>query len=787
MTGGFFIKKNLLLSMNAPKFLQLYFILFCVLTIPFLWSGRDPYFPDKDQDKKYLHQADSLLKLLSLEEKAGQMTNIGLTALTQGPFWTNADTLILDTAKMQQLLLLQHVGSVQNKGVYPPGTREWYRIIKTIQDYTLSNATHKIPILFGIDAVHGANYTAGSTLFPHQMGLAATWNPELAKACGEITAYELRASSTFWNYAPVLDISTQALWGRIIETFGEDTYLASAMGNAFIQGSQGLSFSDSTKVAVCLKHFVGYGSPYNGKDRSTAYIPENHLRQYYIEPFRQAIENGALSIMANSGAVNGIPGHADHYLLTTILKEELDFKGFVISDWNDIERLSTTHFVAENKREAAKIAVMAGIDMCMVPYDASFAEDIIDLVKKGEIPIERIDDAVRRILFAKFKLGLFNSCYNNPESYPLFGSVEFAHKSYLTAIESVTLLKNINNTLPLQKVSKKIFITGPAANLLTSLNGPWSRTWAGNDTTYDDKGKKTFLQAMQDMYGTENIIYSQGTLYEGDVENEKALLKKARKSDIIFVCLGEAPLTEKPSDINDLNLPDNQIELVKRLHKSGKPIVLILLQGRPRIIREIEPLASAILHAYWPGNEGGRALASLIKGNEVPSGKLPYTYPRYPASLQTYQHKGSDKLDSSFGMNAFDPQWQFGYGLSYSNFSFGNLSVMPQELNGNEDITVSITIRNTSLYPAKEVVQLYIRDLYASVSPDDRKLVAFKKVFLQPNESQIVLFTIPASSLSFVNPQNQQIAEKGEFEILAGSNPSELLSVKLFLNKTLKF
>ena len=748
-----------------------------------LFGGCGPAGPEV-YDDVHLRRADSLLQLLSLEEKAGQMTNVGLTALTQGPFWNDYDTLLLDEEKMQHLLIENHVGSIQNKGIYPPSREEWHRLIKSLQQFVLENSRHQIPLLFGIDAVHGATYTAGSTIFPHQIALAASWNPELARITGEITAYEMQASSQPWNYSPTLDVSMQPLWGRMAETFGEDTYMHEVMGRAFTEGQQGHSLSDTTRVAVCAKHFVGYGTPFSGKDRSPAYIPEHYLRQYYIEPFRAAIEQGAITVMLNSGSVNGIPGHADKYLITDVLKGELGLKGFVLSDWEDVGRLATMHNVAHDSKEAAKIAVMAGVDMSMVPYDASFATHIIELVNEGEIPMSRIDDAVRRILYVKFKLGLFEQPWNDPSGYTKFGSEEFAHESYNAALEAITLLKNENELLPIKDKSTRFLVTGPGSDALTALNGPWSRTWAGDDPTYDDPGKKTILEAMQDMYGAPNIIHTPGTDYEGEVESRNHLLAKASDADVIMVCLGERPATEKPSDIDELDLPANQLELVKRLHESGKPIILVTLQGRPRIIREIEPLADAIFHAYWPGHEGGRALATLIQGKVSPSGKLPYTWPRYSGTLHTYQHKGSDKLDGEFGDGGFNPQWEFGHGLSYTNFTYNELTLSTDTVNTGEDIVVNIKLRNTGPYNGKEVVQVYLRDLVASVTPDDRKLVAFEKVHLAAWETTTLEFVINYDDLKFVDFNNQWIAERGEFEILVGGNPDRLNKSGFFYTGT---
>ena len=758
-----------------------YLRLLPVLCVLFLVGSCRPLSKEVFYDVHF-QRADSLLQLLTLEEKAGQMTNLGLTALTEGPFWNDFDTLVLDTAKMRHFLKDVHIGSIQNKGIYPPTKEEWHRIIKTIQNYIAENSRHNIPIIYGMDAMHGAHYTAGSTLFPHQIGLAASWNPEFARIMGEITAYEMRASSQPWNFAPVLDVSMQPLWGRIYETFGEDTRINSVMGKAFVDGQQGNSIADTTRVAVCLKHFIGYGTPLSGKDRSPAYIPEHYLRQYYLDPFREAIDAGALTVMLNSGSVNGIPGHADKYFITDILKGELGLKGFVISDWQDVDRLVSMHHVAKDTREAVKIAVNAGLDMSMTPYDAEFAEHVVDLVNSGEIPMSRIDDAVRRILYVKFKLGLFESSYHDPSGFEKFGSEEFAEQSYLAALESITLLKNEEQRLPLAP-GTRILLSGPGADALTALNGPWSRTWAGDDPSYDDDGKKTLLEALQDVYGEQYVKYTPGTDYEGDVESEIHLLNAARNADVIILALGERPATEKPSDIEELDLPPNQVELVKRLHKSGKPIVLVFLQGRPRVIRRIEPLADAILMAYWPGHEGGRALASILSGQTNPSSKLPYTWPRYSGSLYTYQHKGSDRLGKTFDMDGFNPQWEFGFGLSYTTFGYDQLELSQDTIRSNEDLSVTVRVTNTGNVPGKEVVQLYIRDLVASIKPDNRKLIGFDKVFLEPGQSKTIGFTITYHDLKFVNLDHEWIAEKGDFDVMVGGKPGNMLTERFFLNK----
>ncbi len=610
--------------------------------------------PSSELDRR----VETLLSKMTLEEKAGQMTNISLMALAKGDFWMRRDTVELDTAKLNDMLLRHHVGSVQNLGTYPFSPQEWRKNIAQVQEVATKQSRLGIPILYGIDAVHGANYTKGSTLFPHQLALAATWNPELAETTGAITSYEIKTSGIPWNYAPVLDVSKQPLWGRIFETFGEDTHLTSVMGNAYIKGAQGDDISNNEKSAICLKHFLGYGTPANGKDRSPTLLPERILRQYYLPPFEAAIKNGALTVMLNSGSVNGIPSHADHYLVTDILKGELGFEGFTISDWEDVMNLVKTHQVAKDEKEAVKISVNAGMDMCMEPYDASFAEYLIELVQEGEVPQSRVDDAVRRILKVKMKLGLFEKPMTDPDLYDKFGSEEFAEKSYEAALECLTLLKNENDFLPLSK-DKKVLVTGVGANSFNYLNGAWSRTWGGHETDFNDEGKKTVLEAIQDKIGKENVAFVEGTAYDEDINTSNAA-QAARNVDYVVIVLGEKPATEKPSDIDDLTMPQAQLDLVKAIAKTGKPIVLVLVEARPRIISEIEPLVESVLMAYLPGSEGGRAIAEVLFGDFNPCGKLPITYPKYTGSIWAYDHTKADERDGGFGFDAFHPQYEFG-------------------------------------------------------------------------------------------------------------------------------
>ncbi len=725
------------------------------------------------------NKIEELIQQMTLEEKVGQMTNIGLTAVCKGPFWSNADSLEIDIEKLNKLILKYHIGSIQNKGKYPPTKEEWYNIISQIQDFTLEKSRLKIPILFGNDGVHGANYTASSTLFPHQIACAATWNAKHAEKMGEITAYEMRASSIPWNYAPVLDISLQPLWGRIFETFGEDTYLTTQMTNSFIKGSQGNSLSDNTKAAVCLKHFIGYGNPNNGKDRGTANIVENELRQYYLPPFEEGIRSGAKTIMINSGSVNGIPGLVNHHLITDLLKGELEFHGFVISDWDDLTKLVYAHNVAKDNKEAAKLAVLAGMDMCMVPYNESFAIDIVELVKQGEIPIERIDDAVRRILKVKFELGLFEKPYTSPEQYPLFASEEFSNASYEAAKECITLLKNENETLPIDK-TKKILVCGPTANSINFLNGAWSRTWSGQEENYNDTNKATILDAIIEKAGKNNVHYGQGTSFTEDINIDSTVFL-SQECDIIIACIGEKPATEKPSDIEELELSEVQLKLIKNLAATGKPIVLLLLEGRPRIIREIEVLSKAIIMAYLPGQEGGKAIADLLFGDCNPSGRLPYTYPRYSGSILKYNYKGMDAMDKEFSLGGFNPQYEFGEGLSYTSFEYSEPTLSDSIFSKGDTITIEVEITNTGEIFGKEVIQLYTRDHFATISPDIKRLARFKKIGLKAGESKSIKFKLSTDDFAFVGTDNKWITEPGEFSILIGGRPSELQTKSFFL------
>lgn len=713
-----------------------------------------------------------LLVQMTLKEKVGQMLNIGLPAVLTGDYWDVRDSATFDAKRLRKFIVEYAAGSIHNTPGYPAQKEDWHRILKVIQDSAMQHSRLKIPVLYGIDNIHGANYVNGSTLLPHQIALAATWNPELSKINGAITSYESRAASLPWNFNPNADVAMSPLWGRIAESFGEDPYLISEMTSAYIKGSQEKGLQDARSTAVCLKHFIGYGAGRNGKDRANALIPENNLRTYFLPPFETAVKNGAMGVMISSNAVNGIPCHINSYYINDILKGELGFKGVVISDFSDVDYLVDAHQSAKNKREATKMAVNAGLDMIMNPFDVDIVDIIIDLVEKNEIPMSRIDDATSRVLRLKFMLNLFEVPYSNPNNYPEFASEKHIKSNYETASEAITLLKNTNSILPLSS-SKKILVTGYASNSINVLNGAWSRSFLGRDTTYNDPSKLTILDAIIKQVGTSNVEFTAGTDYLEDINSDLAV-KKAKNADYIVVCVGEIPATEKPSDINELDLPFAQQELVKKLSKTGKPIILVLVEGRPRIIREIEPLVDAIIMAYLPGDEGGRAVSDVLFGKINPSGKLPYTYPKYSGNFLTYYHKKTDIRDVNWGYDGFYPQFEFGFGLSYTNFEYSNFKLSSENIHANEELLVSVDVKNTGNQSGKETVQVYLKDLVATVSPDSKRLVRFEKISLKPNETKTVQFKLNSNNFKTFGINNKWIFEEGDFEVMIGVNPQQL-------------
>lgn len=711
-------------------------------------------------------EIENFISKMSIAEKVGQMTQINIDVISKGEIFNLVKPHQLDSLKLDSAINHYFVGSILNVGGHTYTRDRWEKIITQIQTKAITEG-NKIPVIYGIDAIHGVNYTVDATLFPQQIGQAATWNPELVKQGASVTAYECRASGIPWNFSPVLDIGRQPLWSRFFETYGEDVYLAKKMTEACITGYQGDDPSNPEKVASCMKHFLGYSTPLSGKDRTPAWIPARQLKEYYLPTFETAIKENALTVMINSGEINGIPVHANPAILTNLLRDELGFKGIAVTDWEDIIKLYRDHKVAKDMREAVKLAIDAGIDMSMTPNDYSFNRALISLVDSGEIKESRLDESCRRILWVKKKLGLLKNPIPSFDYYTKFASNEHKKIALNTALESITLLKNEKSLLPL-KENTNILVCGPAANSLNIQNGAWTHTWQGVDTAYNTKKTKTFYEAIKEN-STGNVIYSLGSELDKKA-NLNETIAKAKKSEVIVICLGEIPCTEIPGNIKDLNLPDAQVELVKELSKLNKPIVFALSFNRPRIINSIVNDANAILHTYLSGDFGGEALAQILFGKSNPSGKLPFTYPRYTGSFVPYDHKYTEILDISFGHKAFNPQWEFGFGMSYSIFSYSNLSINKTEILKTDSITISIDVTNNSEIIGKEVVQVYISDSTASITPSVKRLRAFRKVNLNTNETKRVQFKLPISDLAFVDVNNKWKVEEGYFKIEIANN-----------------
>jgi beta-glucosidase len=708
-------------------------------------------------------KVDRLLKQMTLEEKVGQMAQVSIESLggSKNGVFSFSD-------KMTEAVVTYKVGSVLNT----PGlqsVQDWNRMIAEIQAEAQKTRL-KIPVLYGLDNVHGVNYVNGTTLFPQEIGQAATWNRQLVYDGAVITAYESRAAGVPWTFSPVLDLGTNPQWPRIWEGYGEDPYLISEMGVQFVKGIQD-PLGSKEKLAVSLKHYMAYSDPKSGKDRTDAWIPEHYLREYHLPPFAAAVKAGARNIMVNSALINGIPTHINKHILTDILKNELGFTGFIVTDWQDIENVYRRDKITKNIKEAIMLSINAGIDMSMIPYDyKGFTRDLEALVKEGKVSQARIDDAVRRILRVKFELDLFNTPVTYVKDYPKFDSPEFQKAAYNTAAESITLLKNNNNTLPIRK-GAKLLVTGPNANSMRTLNGGWSYTWQGERTEEYAGNYNTILEAVQKEFGANNVQYAEGVVYktkgqyfEDSVINIDSVVQAAQHADYILLCIGENSYTETPGNLNDLTLSANQLQLAEALYKTGKPVVLILNEGRPRIINKIESGAAAVLDIYLPSNFGGDALADVLSGDVNPSGKLPVTYPRYTNDLAGYIHKPSEGADNPQG-GTTDPQYPFGFGLSYTSFTYSKLSVNKTSYKPDETITVTVMVTNNGTREGKETVQLYVSDSIASFTPDVKRLRGFEKISLQPGESKTVSLKVPVKDLAFVNPQNKKIIEEGEFKL----------------------
>lgn len=733
-------------------------------------------------DPKIEAQVEQTLKKLTLEEKIGQMMEL-VTDL----FGANDKNGVfyIDEHKTDSILSRYKIGSILNApNTCAPTAKQWEKYIAQIQKISMKRIG--IPCVFGLDQNHGSTYTQGGTLFPQNINVASTFNREIARRSAEATAYETRAVSVPWTYSPTVDLGRDARWPRIWENFGEDCYLSSEMGKAMVYGFQGEDPNniDQYHIATSMKHFMGYGVPWTGKDRTPAYISPADLREKHFAPFLAGLQAGALTVMVNSASVNGVPMHANKEFLTGWLKEETGWDGVLITDWADINNLYTREMVAKDKKDALRIAINAGIDMIMEPYSCDACGYLVELVKEGKIPMSRIDDACRRVLRMKYRLDLFKNPTQKLKNYPKFGGEEFAKLALEGATESMMLLKNEGNILPLQH-GKKILLTGPNANQMRCLNGGWSYTWQGHRADEFAGKYNTIYEAFCNEYGKENVILNQGVTYNEKgkywEENEPQIqeaVAAAKDADVIVACIGENSYTETPGNLTDLWLSENQRNLVKALAQTGKPVILVLNEGRPRLIADIEPLAQGIINILIPGNMGGDALANLVSGKSNFSGKMPYTYPKEINSLANYDFKKSEEvgtMEGAYDYNAkITQQWGFGYGLSYTSYKYSNLKVSQSDFRHGDIIKVSVDVKNTGKVAGKESVLLFSSDLIASIVPDGRRLRAFDKVELQPGETKTVTFELKADDLAFVGWNGKWRLEEGDFKLMIADQSADI-------------
>ncbi|UOB17046.1 glycoside hydrolase family 3 N-terminal domain-containing protein [Abyssalbus ytuae] len=727
-------------------------------------SGKNGIKED-DTSNEISQKVAELVNEMTLEEKVGQMTQLNISV------FFNEDSL--DHKKLKYHIIEKGLGSILNTPFNSAYSLENWRNLNTlIQDYAKESRT-KIPLIYGIDAIHGTTYTQNSTLFPHNIGMAATRNPELVKQLAKITAKEVRASGIRWNFDPVFGVGRNPLWPRFEETFGEDPYLTGELGVAAINGYEEDGLSNPTAVAACIKHYLGYPAPAIGKDRTPAYIPEILLKEIYLPPFEKAVKTGCPTVMVNSGAINGVPTHANKYLLTDLLKKELGFKGFVVTDWEDIIYLYRDHKIAKNNKEAVKIAINAGIDMSMVPFEDTFYNDLIELVKEGEVPMSRINDAVSRILKVKYQLGLFNNPYPEEGTETNFGKEEYARTALQAAQESITLLKNDTikgkAVLPLSKNSK-ILLAGPGANSLATLHGSWSYIWEGVRDDLYPESTLTIREAIENKIGKNNIITVAPERFDEIKNSHISLLKGyASQCDAIILCLGENSYAETNGNMDDLELPDDQLQLALAAIETGKPVILVLTEGRPLIINKIEPGIHGVLQAYRPGSKGAEAISNILFGDYNPEGVLPYSYPQHTGNIVTYDAPGRAE-------NYYNPQWPFGYGLSYTTFKIEDLKISNDTLSGNTPLTVSVKVTNTGNIDGKLAIDLYTRDLVASLTPASKKLKRFTKTHLKAGESKTVKFALEKNDFSFINSNMERITEEGVFEVLVSNHSGRKVS-----------
>lgn len=766
-------------------------LLFSISMLAFAYT-TSANVPVIKSDPKIEAQVEQTLKKLTLEEKIGQMMEL-VTDL----FGANDKNGVfyIDEHKTDSILSRYKIGSILNApNTCAPTAKQWEKYIEQIQKISMKRIG--IPCVFGLDQNHGSTYTQDGTLFPQNINVAATFNREIARHSAEATAYETRAVSVPWTYSPTVDLGRDARWPRIWENFGEDCYLSSEMGKAMVYGFQGENPNniDQYHIATSMKHFMGYGVPWTGKDRTPAYISPANLREKHFAPFLAGLQAGALTVMVNSASVNGMPMHANKEILTGWLKEETGWDGVLITDWADINNLYTREMVAKDKKDALRIAINAGIDMIMEPYSCDACGYLIELVKEGKIPMSRIDDACRRVLRMKYRLDLFKNPTQKLKNYPKFGGEEFAKLALEGATESMVLLKNEGNILPLQH-GKKILLTGPNANQMRCLDGGWSYTWQGHRADEFAGKYNTIYEAFCNEYGKENVILNQGVTYNDKgkywEENEPQILgavAAAKDADVIVACIGENSYTETPGNLTDLWLSENQRNLVKALAQTGKPVILVLNEGRPRLIADIEPLAQGIIDILIPGNMGGDALVNLVSGKSNFSGKMPYTYPKEINSLANYDFKKSEEvgtMEGAYDYNAkITQQWGFGYGLSYTSYQYSNLKVSKSDFRHGDIIKVSVDVKNTGKVAGKESILLFSSDLVASMVPDGRRLRAFDKVELQPGETKTVTFELKADDLAFVGWDGKWRLEEGDFKLMIADQTASVHCADTYLWQT---
>ena len=709
-------------------------------------------------------KAETLLRQMTLDEKIGQMTQV-----TLGVVGAPEDG-VLNPAALTKAIQDYKVGSILNVTNHALTVDQWRHIQTEIQDEARKTRL-KIPIIYGLDGIHGQTYTLDATLFPQNIAMAATRDPELAAAVTKVAAKELRASGVRWNFAPVLDCGRQPLWPRFPETYGEDVYIGKTMGVTVIKAYEEDGLKNPTAVASCMKHYLAYSDSRTGKDRTPIYLPEIEMREYYLPQFQAAVKAGASTLMVNSSEINGTPVHASKYLLTDVLRKELGFQGVVVSDWEDIIRLHTRHNVAATPRAAVVLAVNAGIDMSMVPSDFSFFILLKEAVQKGEVPMSRIDEAVRRILILKARLGLFDNPYPEDAAAANFGRPEYQALALQAAHEAITLLKNDEGVLPLT-THAKILVAGPSARSISALNGGWSYTWQGNDERWYPAGSKTILDALRDKLGAANVLTTAVPGFDSRDNYDTAALKAAAAGvDAIVLCLGENAYAESPGNIRDLALPDQQTALARAAAATGKPVILVLTEGRPRFITSIAPSMKAIVMAYWSGRKTAEAIGDILLGDYNPDGRLPFSYPRSMGEMVLYDRKPTEDVREVFNDNTgggYDPLFPFGWGLSYTQFDYSDLQLSSDKLDAAGRLIVHVTVKNTGHRDGRHTVELYTHEHYASITPNMKRLRAFKKIFLKAGESQTVSFTLDKNDLAFVNERLHTVTEPGDFDVMIG-------------------